>query len=388
MISAPGPNALGYNGLTERRDGLPAHTYYDPGHFALELQRIWHRNWLYAGRSAELARPGDYRTFEFGDQRALLVRDADGELRGFHDTCRHRGAALCREARGRFGAAGIVCPYHAWVYSLRGDLLRTSSKSHGSGFDPADHSLYPVRVMEWNGFMFAAFAADAPPLQANFDQPLDRMDAWPLRDLVVGHVFTKTMFCNWKVFWENYNECLHCPGVHPRLSHLVPIFGRALLEQKDDPDWSRQPDEDPKYRGGLRQGAATWSMDGAATGSVFPRVSEEDRRIGHVYMTSLPSVFIVGHVDYVRVVRLRPLAPEMTEINVEYLFAPQTLADPHVDLHNIVEFTNLVMTEDAQICELNQRGLHAAPHAHGVLMPEEYMIAQFHDWVLAELSRC
>ena len=78
MISAPGPNALGYNGLTERRDGLPAHTYYDPGHFALELQRIWHRNWLYAGRSAELARPGDYRTFEFGYQRALLGRDADG----------------------------------------------------------------------------------------------------------------------------------------------------------------------------------------------------------------------------------------------------------------------------------------------------------------------
>ena len=61
MISAPGPNALGYNGLTERRDGLPAHTYYDPGHFALELQRIWHRNWLYAGRSAELAQPDGKR---------------------------------------------------------------------------------------------------------------------------------------------------------------------------------------------------------------------------------------------------------------------------------------------------------------------------------------
>ncbi len=104
-------------------------------------------------------------------------------------------------------------------------------------------------------------------------------------------------------------------------------------------------------------------------------------------MTGLPSMFIVGHVDYVRVVRLRPLGPEQTELRVEYLFSPQTLADPDFDVRNIVEFTNLVMTEDAEVCELNQRGLHAAPHLRGVVMPEEYVIRQFHEWVNSELSR-
>jgi Rieske 2Fe-2S family protein len=104
-------------------------------------------------------------------------------------------------------------------------------------------------------------------------------------------------------------------------------------------------------------------------------------------MTSLPSVFIVGHVDYVRVVRLRPLGPEQTELSVEYLFAAATLSHPRFDLSNIVEFTNLVMSEDAEICELNQRGLHAAPHLRGVVMPEEYLIAQFHRWVHGELAR-
>jgi Rieske 2Fe-2S family protein len=106
-----------------------------------------------------------------------------------------------------------------------------------------------------------------------------------------------------------------------------------------------------------------------------------------VYMTALPSMFIVGHIDYVRVVRLRPLGPEQTELRVEYLFSRETLAKPGFDLANIVDFTNIVMTEDAQACELNQLGLHAAPHVRGVVMPEEYLIKQFHAWIESELAR-
>jgi Rieske 2Fe-2S family protein len=89
----------------------------------------------------------------------------------------------------------------------------------------------------------------------------------------------------------------------------------------------------------------------------------------------------------VRVVRLRPLGPEQAELRVEYLFLPKTLADPNFDLRNVVDFTDMVMTEDADICEVNQRGLHAAPHVRGVVMPEEYVLRQFHDWVRAELAR-
>ena len=82
-----------------------------------------------------------------------------------------------------------------------------------------------------------------------------------------------------------------------------------------------------------------------------------------------------------------PLGPESTELRVEYLFSPQNLAMPGFDPRNVVEFTNLVMTEDAQVCELNQQGLHAAPHLKGVVMPEEYVIRQFHQWIGSELER-
>jgi Rieske 2Fe-2S family protein len=388
MQDASEIDQLSYNGLTEHTEGLPADAYFDPRQYERELQRIWYRNWVYVGRSSDLARARSFRTFEIGDQRILLVRDEQRGLQGFYNTCRHRGAALCREPEGMLRAGTIVCPYHAWVYNLQGDLLRTSSKAHASGFDVADFPLYRISVKEWNGFIFVALNDRPPPFEKVFDLPLNRLDAWPLEELVVGHVLSKTMRSNWKIFWENYNECLHCPGVHPQLSQLVPIYGRGLLEERDDPQWrAHAADPDPKFKGGLRSGAATWSLDGKTTGVPFPSLSDADRKAGYVYMTGLPSVFLVGHVDYVRVVRLLPLGPELTEMRVEYLFSPQTLADPQFDLRNVVDFTNRVMTEDAQVCELNQLGLRARPHIRGVVMPEEYVVRQFHEWIRAELAR-
>ncbi len=388
MQSTTEIDTLGYNGLTEHTQGLPADAYYEPRQYERELQRIWYRNWVYVGRSSDVARHRAFRSFELGDQKILLVRDDQGALQGFHNTCRHRGAALCRESDGILRAGTIICPYHAWVYNLQGDLLRTSSKHHASGFDVADYPLYKVSVREWQGFIFVALTDSPPPFEKIFDLPLNRLDAWPLEDLVVGHVLQKTIAANWKIFWENYNECLHCPGVHPQLSQLVPIYGRGLLEERDDPEWRTHAAEaDPKFKGGLRNGAATWSLDGKTTGIPFPDLSQADREAGHIYMTSLPSVFLVGHIDYVRVVRLLPLGPERTELRVEYLFSPQTLADSTFDMRNVVDFTNTVMTEDAQVCELNQQGLRAGPHVRGVVMPEEYVIRQFHEWLRAELAR-
>jgi glycine betaine catabolism A len=378
----------GYTGLTTPVETLPAAYYFDPAQHLRELRQVWYRNWIYICRSADVAESRSFHTFEIGDQSLFVVRGEDRTLRAFHNTCRHRGAALCRTSAGRFPAAGIVCPYHAWRYNLRGELLQASSRQPGDGFAVRNYPLYGLPVTEWNGFVFAALSADPPPLAASVDLPLERLDNWELDKLVVGHRMAKTMRCNWKVFWENYNECLHCPGVHPRLAQLVPIFGRALLERTDDPSWrDHAADDDPQYAGGLRRGALSWTMDGRPVGVLFPKLTAEERKAGHVYLTCLPSMFLVTHIDYVRVVRLRPLGPELTEMSIEFLFRPETLADPSRDLGKAIEFTDLVMSEDAAICELNQRGLHALPHAAGVLMPEEYAVRQFQDWVRAQLTR-
>ena len=154
------------------------------------------------------------------------------------------------------------------------------------------------------------------------------------------------------------------------------------MARHDDPEWKRHADSDaPEFSGGLRDGAETWSRDGRAHGPAFAGLTAAERAAGQPYATSLPSMFIVGHVDYVRVVRLAPLGPEQTELTAEWLFSPEALAATDID--NIVAFGTQVLEEDAGICEVNQRGLRSLRHQAGVLMPEEYDLHRFHQWVRA-----
>jgi Rieske 2Fe-2S family protein len=378
-----------YNGLKRPEPTLPSRDYFSAEAFERDLAAIWQRNWIYVCRSSELAQPLSFRTFRLGSQEVLILRDELGALNAFHNTCRHRGAQLCGQAEGRLKARLITCPYHAWSYSLRGELVRAPSKLLAEGFDKGDYPLYPVALSEWRGFVFVNFDADPVGTPATtFDPASATLANWPLEDLVAGHRLTRVMNCNWKVFWENFNECLHCPGVHKHLSQLVPIYGRGLMVREDDPEWERHADNDaPEFSGRLRSGAETWSGDGRAHGPKFPTLTAADQAAGQVYAVHLPSMFAVGHVDYVRAVSLRPLGPEQTELTAEWLFAPDALTSESFDLANIVSFGTEVLEEDAAICEVNQRGLKSARHEHGVLMPEEYEIKRFHDWVRAEHRR-
>lgn len=376
-----------YNGLTALRSTLPATDYVGAGAHARDLATIWHREWVCIGRGDEWPGPLSFRLADVAGQDILVLRDEAGGLRAFHNACRHRGACLKTESHGRLGSKLLTCPYHAWSYALSGDLVRVPSKSLPPGFRKEDFPLHRVSVEEWRGFVFVNLdPAPAVDVAGSFDPGSVSLANWPLDELVVGHRMRKVIGCNWKLFWENFNECLHCPGVHPELSALVPIYGRGLMARHDDPDWQAHANDDaPAHSGRLRDGAETWSQDGAALAYRFPGLSEEERAAGQSYATHLPSLFIVGHVDYVRSVRLMPVAPEQTLLTAEWLFAPEALAERE-RIDSIVRFGETVLEQDAAICEVNQRGLHSNRHEAGVLMPEEYDIARFHDWVRARYT--
>jgi Rieske 2Fe-2S family protein len=370
-----------YHGLRQLEQTLPTSAYLDPADYQRDLDAIWYRRWLMVCRTADIAEPLAYRVFTIGTQEVLVVRDEMGVLNAFHNTCRHRGSQLCQATSGRLKARLLTCPYHSWSYSLRGDLVRVPSKSLPEGFLKADYPLYSVKLAEWRGFVFVNFDEnDVAAVEDTFDEASVNLARWPLEELVSGHVFTKVMNFNWKIFWENFNECLHCPGVHKHLSHLVPIYGRGLMARHDDPDWSKHADNDaPEFSGRLREGAETWSEDGRSLGVQFQGLTEAERKAGQTYAMHLPSVFIVGHVDYVRTVTLLPLGPEQTRLTAEWLFPPQEM--PPKGLENILGFGKQVLEEDAAVCEINQRGLHSRRHKAGVLMPEEYDLHRFHRWV-------
>jgi Rieske 2Fe-2S family protein len=364
---------------------LPAGWYYQPGQYRRELEAIWFDSWICVARASEWPAAGSYRVVRIGDQQIMITRDAAGRLHAFHNTCRHRGSLLCDSTSGQVRHNRIVCPYHAWAYSLEGQLLSAPGMQDIDGFDAQAHALYRVALETHAGFVFVNLA-DRPrnSLAAELGEEFSTLANWPLAELAVAHRETHTLDCNWKVFWENFQECYHCPGVHQDLCRLVPVYGAGVNSPDDLP--ADHPAKRAASRSMLRPGAVTWSMDGTSTLPWFAGLSAEQQAVGMTFATCLPSVFIVAHVDYVRSVQLLPLGPERTRLTIDWMLLPQTLASGKVDIEALTAFGRQVVLEDARVCALNQSGLHSRRHDHGVLAPQEYDVLAFDNWVLARLG--
>ncbi len=383
-------NERDHYALDEAESTLPMAWYYDRDHYELELERIWCRKWLYLCREESLAEPRAYRTLKIGSQKIWVARTDENELVGYYNTCRHRGSQLLAQPEGKLRSGRINCPYHRWCYSIAdGSLLATSSFAEPRGFSKSDYGLFPIAVHSARGLIFVNLDAEAEwKAEEVFDTGWSMQENYPVQDWKIGHRWTRSFNCNWKTFWDNFAECLHCPTVHPGLVNLVPIFKRGLMDEKDHPGWRKHVDDPhPKYRGGLREGAETFSRDGSAQGYVDrSRYTKEELERGATFALALPGVYIACHPDHARVTRVLPTGPESIELQVEWMFQPEALADPDYDITNITEFLKQVLTEDGEISELNQAGMHSAPMKQGVLMPEEYDVKNYRDWLMAALK--
>ena len=360
-------------------EGLPRATYLDQGWFDREMATIFARQWVMVGREVDFP-SGRMRRETVGAAQVIVLRDAEGALAAWHNSCPHRGSELCRAAEEEIGKL-IRCPYHAFAFAAAdGRLVSTAHAIPTDDFDRSAHGLKPVSLRVWNGFVFLNLSAMPGPLWA--DVGLDTLANWPMDRLVTGHRWEVDIGCNWKAFWENYSECLHCPGIHPELCDVVPIYGRGIMGPSEALGWT--PDE--PARPNLRQGAESWTADGAACGPAFPGLTEAERLAGYSFVTLWPSTYVVAHVDYVRSVRIVPMGPEQTRLIAEWHFLPETLAQPGFDAARVAGFAKIVMRQDGEASEMNQRGMRSPAFTAARLMPEEYEIYRFHQWVRAEME--
>lgn len=359
---------------------LPAHAYYDDAWYRQEQQTLWANNWIYVGRLADLD-PNTMRRVTLAGHALILCRDDGPTPKAYHNTCRHRGSELCTKAQQDVGRL-ITCPYHAWSYALDdGRLVATGHATPTSDFDKAANGLFPVHSMVWNGLIFLCLSDTAPEFAP--DMGIAALDNWPMDGLITGHTYTKDIACNWKVFWENYNECLHCPGIHPELCDLVPIYGKGVMSDAEAPGWAPDAPHQPK----LKPGARSWTMTGAPCGPEFPDLSPDQRADAYSFVTHYPSLYVVAHVDYVRLVRIEPTGPETTRLSAEWLFPPETMAQPGFDAAEVAAFARIVLDQDSAASEMNQRGLKSPRFKRGTLMPQEFDIAAFNAWVLSEMDK-
>ncbi len=365
---------------------LPSAWYFDPAQYARELEAIWYRDWVCIGRSEDLPEAGDYLLAGVGEESLVVTRDRGGAPRAFHNTCRHRGSQLCSAPRGRFAGGRIVCPYHAWSYALSGELLATPKMDLPRDFRREDYGLYAAHLDSWGGFLFVNLDERPACSLADFlGEEAGNVRRWPLADLVSVRREVSTLDCNWKVFWENYSECYHCPGVHPELCRVMPLYREGLLSYEDSATpLPAQDAHDPRPR--VAPGYATWTLDGQSKLPLIEGPDAADRALGVVFASFTASLFIVAHPDYVRSVRILPKGPERVELTVDWLLPPGVAEQYPEELERMCELGRLVVAQDGRVCEINQRGLRSRRHRQGILMPQEQALVEFHEWLKTRLA--
>ena len=312
---------------------LPARWYHDSEVYERERVAVFGREWLVIGRASQLQAPGDYLAADLSGWSLLVVAGHDGELRAFHNVCRHRAGPLVDVGAGR--CRTLVCRYHGWSYELDGRLKR--ARDFGDDDLPMDElGLLPVQVGIWRGLVFVNLDHAAAPLLDALGSFVAECDPFPMEELQFSHQLVHDVDANWKTYADNYMEGYHIPLVHPRLNKEVDAK-RYRVDVGDHYCSHSAPARD----GSLTAGKWLWRY---------------------------PNLAINLYPDGMNVERFLPLGPRRTRIVYDYFFRD---ISPTAQAENdeVVRLSIEVLEEDRAICEAVQRNLESGVYDAGRLSP-------------------
>jgi Rieske 2Fe-2S family protein len=353
---------------------LPRSFYADPEFYAREVERFYFDRWICAGRADQIPESGDYFTRSIAGESVIVTRAGDGGIHALFNVCRHRGTRLCDRADGHF-ADRIQCPYHAWTYDLGGRLL--AAPHMPEEFRKDDYPLHRAGCEAWAGHIFvhlsAARTADAPvpPLREQLGDLPARFAPWRMQELRMHRRIVYDVKANWKLIVLNYNECLHCPNLHPALNKLH----HYLSAENVTPT--------PCYCGGamgFRDGVETMSMDGRRRRAYLPGLTTIDRQ-RVVYFAIYPNLLLSLHPDYVMTHTLWPRACDRTEIVCEFHFHPDEMAKPGFEADDAIRFWDVTNREDWWIAEQSQAGITSRVYEPGPYSERESLLWSFDEIV-------
>ena len=349
--------------------GLPAFAYTCPSFHAKESARLFPDRWAFVGFAHELRCAGDVIPVTLSGHPLLLLRGTQGEVRVFHNVCRHRCLKLV-DAPGNVGRV-ITCPYHAWAYGLDGKLRSTPhfggrDQMAPVGFDKSEHGLVPVRHALWHDWIFVNLSGAAPDFESYVAPLAERLanidlDAIrPVATLDFGEVRT-----NWKFLMENFIEPYHVQFVHktttdqPLAGHTTFAEGACVGSLYDVGDAVRAA---------------------AASAAKKPNALAIDSR----YLTLFPN-FVLGFYppEQIGVYQNLPVAPDRTlQRRVIYHVGKTSISAEEIEA--MKELWTQVHGEDHAMCERMQAGRASAVAADGGLLSPHWedSVRRFQEMVV------
>jgi Rieske 2Fe-2S family protein len=370
--------------------------------YRLDLDMIWYRDWLFVGHDCEVSRAGDYMTVQIGEYPILIVRDRDGSLRAFHNSCRHRGSRICSAEHGN--SARLVCPYHQWTYQLDGRLL--AARDMGASFDRSSYALKPVHCASVGGYIWVCVAKVAP----DFEPIRKHLEPYFLphnmHETKVAFESTIVEKANWKLVWENNRECYHCAANHPELCRTYPedpaVTGvdAGNNNPRIAAKWAQWEalglpskfhiSANGQYRTArmpLIEGTVSYTMAGTAAvrRPLAEAIKEPD--IGTLLLFHYPSIWnhIMG--DHASSFRMLPLSAGATQLTTKWLVHRDAVEGVDYDVKQLTEVWLATNEEDRRICQENQRGVMSPGYDPAPYSPvHEDGVVQFVDWYCSHMQ--
>jgi Rieske 2Fe-2S family protein len=354
---------------------LPGRYYTAPEVLAEEHERIFRRSWICVGRAERIATPGDYVLTEIAGESIIVLRDQAGERHAFYNVCRHRGTRLCEAPSGRLSET-IQCPYHAWTYALDGRLIGAPHMHEVEGFDKKAYPLHTVALAAWEGFLFVNLDPAAEPLERAFGPLAGRFAPYHLPALRSVRRIEYEVRANWKLILQNYNECLHCPIIHPEFSTKLPYTSGAN-------DLVEGP-----FLGGymeIKPPNESATITGRACGLPLGDLSTDDRHRAYYY-SFFPTMMLSLHPDYAVFYTVWPQAAAASRVVCEWMVHPDAPTAPGYNIQDAEEFWDRTNRQDWHICERSQLGVSSRAYQPGPYSPRESIPAAWDRTFLQALG--
>jgi Rieske 2Fe-2S family protein len=399
-----------------RRAGytLEAPFYTSREVFDLDLELIFGRHWIFACVEAEAPQPGDYRKLDIGTQSVILVRGDDGEMRAFHNVCRHRGAQLVTAERGR--VIRFVCPYHQWTYKRDGELM--VARQMGADFDKSCHGLKPVHLRSIAGLVFICLAEKAPADIDDLASALvPRLAPHDLRNAKVAAQIDLVERGNWKLTMENNRECFHCQASHPELLNSFSEFAVGF-----DPSAAnaRQREEAAAYAQTARETVAAWETKGFPSGPIEhlkgrPTAFRTERlvlagenesqtmdskiasrklmgaiaepKLGGLHIHTQPNSWHHAMSDHAISFCVLPLSPDETLVRTTWLVHKDAVEGQDYEVDNLTKVWVATNRQDAALVERTHAGVRSPAYEPGPYSPfTEGQVDDFVTWYVERLA--
>ena len=356
-----------------RASMLPPAAFAGQEVFDWELENLFSSGWICFGHVSRVGRPGMYLKREIGDDSVVVVCGEDGVPRAFLNVCRHRGSTIVQDSEGSVKKR-LQCPYHAWSYGLDGSLVATPHMDQVDDFDRSCFGLIPVRSAVVGGLLLVDLGGQAPDAREHVGELVDHLDHYRNVELVGGGRVEYSVEANWKGIAENYNECLHCPGIHPELNRLSNYMSGE--EFYGAGEWC----------GGsmtLTAGDAATMGSGGGHASSRPPITglteAEERSV--LYFALFPNALVSLHPDYVMLHTLYPRGPGETEVICEWFFEQRSVEAEDFDPTDAIEFWDMTNRQDWHVCELAQQGVRIKGYTAGRYSGEESTVHAFDNMI-------